>query len=256
MLTGRDEIKLKATLAQLSTKYPERRLEYVLSDATDLSKENFQGIVEHCKDKNLRILINNAGISHGQWKLHYLDHDNILECIKVNSAYPTLLTRHMLPIMGAGEQQDGKRLVIFVTSVTAVMFSSPFASVYGATKSHLRSLSQSLSEEYSDSSIRFLSANFGYVQTKMSKMKKCLFATEPREAVICCLRMHDRVDILPHFKDFQWHFLSGLHRLFLLDIFPGRWFIFVANFRKMFDRVRGRTNCAWEQQLGIKRGCS
>lgn len=72
LFTGRDETKLEETYCLLAAKYPGRKLDYVISDATDLSEENFEAIVERCRNKDIRILINNAGISHGQWKLQYL----------------------------------------------------------------------------------------------------------------------------------------------------------------------------------------
>lgn len=169
----------------------------------------------------------------------------------MNSAYPTLLTRYLLPLMEADQKKHGKRLVVFVTSFSAMMFSSPFASVYGASKSYTRALSKSLSEEYADGSIRFLSANMGYVATKMSKMKEGIWATNPESAVISCLRMHDQVDVIPHLKDIQWHFRSFCCHLFFLDKFPGIWLLVVASYRLMFDKSRGKRQSSMVKQVKI-----
>lgn len=249
LITGRDECKLQTTLRELADKYPDATIDYVVSDATDLSPDNFQAVIDKIKDKDLSILVNNAGISHSQWKLHHLETDSIMDSIKVNAVYPTLLTKNLLPYMGFDRNEKRKKLVIFVTSFSALAISNPFASVYGATKAYARSLCKSLSEEYSESSIRFLSANFGYVSTKMSRMTKNIFASEPYEAVYNCLRMHDQVDAAIHLKDFQFYLWNHIFEVLLLDRLPCLFFRLVAYYRTHFDKLRGKRYSAIHKQV-------
>ena len=120
-----------------------------------------QAMVEEVDSRGLRVdvLINNAGFGT-QGEFATMDPDRIIREIELNCVALTDLTRHFLP--GMLERRHGA--VINVAS-TAGFQPWPTMSVYGASKSYVRSFSQALWWETRNTGVRVLSVCPGPTDT-------------------------------------------------------------------------------------------
>jgi short-subunit dehydrogenase len=110
------------------------------SDGVDLSDVKSLERLELIKDKNIKILVNAAGI--GIFKPHEeIKVNEITNLININLTAPIVLSKLLL-----GTLKANKGYIFNITSIEALRFSK-FSALYTATKSGLRSFSMSLFEE-------------------------------------------------------------------------------------------------------------
>ena len=174
VLISRSEEKLKKTiqdLRQLENAPATAQLTYVVSEASDLSADNFNAIEKQIKDKNLRILVNNVGVSKGTIPFVSQPEAFITDMLSVNCGFPVLITRKILPYMVADKGTSGKRAIINVSSMTAYI-PCPNLAIYAATKAFNLNFSKSLSVELSDVNIDVVAITPGLTQSNLVPIKQ------------------------------------------------------------------------------------
>lgn len=199
VIHGRNEEKLKGVckeLEVLATKF-KVQVEYVVSDADDVSEKNLQRVVERFKERSLKVLVNNVGIGQGgKVKVGELEDGDVEKCLRVNCLYPTLLTKTLIPTMLKG---SGRNVIVNLASVAALI-TCPLSSVYGATKAFNRSFSNSIGAEYAEQGVDVLTVNPGYVATNMTQMSESLLCCGADECAERSLAAFEFGDIMPHWK--------------------------------------------------------
>lgn len=135
ILHGRNLEKVQAVKKEISRQYSSIKIAYLIHDGSLNSR---MGISEIAK-LNIKVLVNNVGV--GPIKA-LTDHSNeeIDQAITLNTAFPTQLTRNLLPYM------EAEALILNVSSY-AGFFSPPYLSVYAATKAYNNTFSISLARE-------------------------------------------------------------------------------------------------------------
>jgi 3-oxoacyl-[acyl-carrier protein] reductase len=109
------------------------------------------------------ILVNNAGIS-GHAKLHEMPEDKFRYIMEVNLFGVYLLCNRVLPHM-----LDKNSGFIFNIASYAGTKGLPGSGAYGATKSGVITMSESLQREVKDNNIKVMAICPGYVYTDMAK---------------------------------------------------------------------------------------
>lgn len=146
-----------------------------LSDKNDLDK-----LSQFIKDKQIDILINNAG-EYIYNKIDDFSYEQIDEIFKVNSVAPVFLISAVVPYMK--EKQWGR--IINIGSISGVM-GEAFASTYSATKASLIGLTKALALELAQDNITINTINPGWVETELGEnsIEKSEFS---KEEVIECV---------------------------------------------------------------------
>ncbi|GAB1430500.1 SDR family NAD(P)-dependent oxidoreductase [Ignavibacteria bacterium] len=116
--------------------------------------------------KNIDILINNAGLSRGLDKLQAGSVDDWEEMIDVNIKGLLYMTRAVLP--GMIERAAG--MIINIASVAGRM-AYPSGNVYCATKSAVRTISESLQLDVNGTGVRVCNIDPGLVETEFSLVR-------------------------------------------------------------------------------------
>jgi short-subunit dehydrogenase len=133
-----------------------------LADLADLEKEFISRIREHTD--TIDALFNNAGqlINKPFNQIHVRDARSLFE---VNFFVPAQLIRICLPLM----EKSTLKHIVNVTSMAGYQGSKKFngLSYYSASKAALGSLTECLSEEFSDIGITVNALSIGSVQTEM-----------------------------------------------------------------------------------------
>ncbi|KAK1827436.1 putative short chain dehydrogenase protein [Podospora conica] len=147
VIHGRNPTKLAVVLAQLESTYPLRSFRVLLADATNCAHDTFKDIVHRLSDLHLTILVNNVGsVSRRATSTDYrpLDdytHAELVDTVALNVLFPTLLTRALTPTLAA----NGPALIVFLGSVADLGL--PLVAPYGASKTYLGTLAESLALE-------------------------------------------------------------------------------------------------------------
>jgi 17beta-estradiol 17-dehydrogenase / very-long-chain 3-oxoacyl-CoA reductase len=134
ILHGRNEEKLKRTIATLKTQHPEHEFKLFIHDAEkELTQEILSHLVDSLKDIHLTVLINNVGGSGSvkpAWQTFLARSvEDIDKYINMNVRFPTQLTRALLPLLIKNKPSLIMNLSSFAASVP-----SPYASVYSGSK--------------------------------------------------------------------------------------------------------------------------
>ena len=141
----------------------------------DLTEETFMSKLSSItKDKEIGILINNAGIgSTGEFVNADAEHE--IKMVKLNCIAPTILTHHF--VKGMKERKKGA--IIFLGSVTAFQ-PTPFMASYSATKVFNLFLGNSLWWELKKYNIDVLSLNPGGTETEFQRIADAKTGPIPR----------------------------------------------------------------------------
>lgn len=138
ILVARREDKLLELKKIIEEKYSVS-VEIIIQDLT--KQDAAKTIYEKIKDKQIDVLINNAGFGvHGEFI--QTDTQKELEMIQVNITVLTELTKYILPDM----VQRGSGKILNVAS-TAAFEPGPFMAVYFATKAYVLSFTEAIAEE-------------------------------------------------------------------------------------------------------------
>jgi short-subunit dehydrogenase len=189
----------------------------------------------------LRVLINNDGQGQGGKKRladldvsvdERKDTDIFEQIVMVNCGYPVLLTRAFLRHLYSRRDWNGngRILIVNVASCAALMPSTPFSSLYSASKAFNRSFSLSLASELAAKRLLHYDASLpidcvavspGFVESSMTQMSKsfiCCTAQEHAKATLQAIAVAVRggfwsvaTDLIPHWKHaLMWSFVKGI----------------------------------------------
>lgn len=143
-----------------------------------------ENLFNYFKEKNISIdiLVNNAGIgSIGEFKNISWEESNKL--IELNITSLTHMTKLFLDNINSQEKSE-KRGIINLSSTASFQSGGPYANVYYASKTYVKSFSLALSEELSNKNIRVMCLCPGPVKTDfkgMKEMKKSFYIMTPEE---------------------------------------------------------------------------
>lgn len=159
VIVARSKDKLEALKKELEGKHNIK----VVVIAKDLGlPESPKEIYDEIKQAGIEIeiLINNAGFG-GVGVFHELDYEQHMAMINLNVTSLTAMTRLFLPDFV--KRNSGK---ILNNSSTASLMPGPLQAVYFATKAYVRSLSNALSAELSDTNITVTNLMPGATETE------------------------------------------------------------------------------------------
>lgn len=130
----------------------------------DLSKEdNLNNLSDFIKDKNIDILINNAG-EYIYNKIENISYGHIDSIFKVNSFAPIFLISAVVPYMKS--KKWGR--IVNIGSISGVM-GEACASTYSATKASLIGLTKAVALELAQDNITINTINPGWVETELGE---------------------------------------------------------------------------------------
>jgi NAD(P)-dependent dehydrogenase (short-subunit alcohol dehydrogenase family) len=156
ILSARNEERLKETLSQMENISLHRII------TADLSNEKEIGdIVESVPDK-LNGIVHCAGFTVPK-PFQFLSKENFRDVMNVNFEAPVLLTQQLLK----KKKIAGSSSIVFISSISGVLCSSPAGSVYSASKGAINGVAKSLAIELSVKEIRVNSVNPGMVHTNI-----------------------------------------------------------------------------------------
>ena len=155
VLHGRNEEKLQAVKLEIETDNPQCRVVLLLHDGSRKSRVN----VEEIEHLPVTVLVNNVGIGPMN-ALADFSADEIDETITLNMAFPSQLTRSLLP-------QLGKQALILNISSYAGLFPPPYLAVYAGSKAYNNAYSISLARELEN--VEVISIITGSVNTGTNK---------------------------------------------------------------------------------------
>lgn len=135
ILHGRNREKILAVENEIITMYPQIKVACLIHDASLNSQPDISEITK----LSIRVLVNNVGVGPIK-KLVNHSNPEIDQTITLNTAFPTQLTRNLLPYM------EEEALILNVSSY-AGLFPPPYLSVYAATKAYNNAFSISLARE-------------------------------------------------------------------------------------------------------------
>jgi len=146
----------------------------------DLSNEvNCQSLYDKCKDKDVEILVNNAGFGvFGEFSKTELSKD--MQMLSVNTLAVHILTKLFLNDF----IKKGKGRILNVASAAGFMPSGPLLSTYYATKAYVLTLTRSIAKELkkTNSKVTISALCPGPVKTEFDKVAGVEFATAGMEA--------------------------------------------------------------------------
>lgn len=150
ILHGRNKAKLEGLVQKLQPKYPQRQFRILVIDVSKREdwKDALKSFVDEIRNSsiNLKVLINNVGGTGGSFnafdKMSERDPEAITKVIDVNTAFPSMITHSLLPILEANQPS----LVINISSITAVL-PPPYLGLYSGCKAFNLVWSRSLQSE-------------------------------------------------------------------------------------------------------------
>lgn len=163
IIVARRKDRLEKIAEEIRTNH---KVEVVVVQA-DLSEENFlQKIIEAVGEREIGILINNAGLgSVSEFVNAEAEHE--IKMVKVNCVAPVVLTHHFLPQMI--KRKSGA--IIFLGSILSFQ-PTPFSAAYSATKAFNSYLGDALWYELKKYNIDVLSLNPGGTDTEFLRLSK------------------------------------------------------------------------------------
>ncbi|GAA4158991.1 hypothetical protein GCM10022217_21020 [Chryseobacterium ginsenosidimutans] len=151
ILHGRNVNKLKLVEDEIKAINANCRIISLLQDGSKNSQLNISSI----KNLPISVLINNVGVGPIDELINFTN-EEIEETIRLNTIFPSKLTRDLLP------QLSEQSLILNVSSY-AGLFPPPYLAVYAGTKAYNNAFSVSLAREIDD--IEIISLITGSVNT-------------------------------------------------------------------------------------------
>ena len=150
----------------------------VTFDFSTASDEQYDNLVSELKkNKNIRIVVNNVGVSY-DYPVYYheLERKKINDLINVNVKSAAFLTHGLLPELISNAKGNSKRSLIVNISSATSLIPTPLLAGYGGAKSFVNTWSEALNAEYAHKKVDVVTLTPWFVSTKMSKMKPSLLA--------------------------------------------------------------------------------
>jgi 17beta-estradiol 17-dehydrogenase / very-long-chain 3-oxoacyl-CoA reductase len=142
VIHGRSKDKLDAVQAEILKEHPETTVVCLVHDAGE--KADWPRLIKQVEGLNITILINNVGSSRPCPfnSLEAATDEQIETVIRVNTIFPTQLTRNLLPTL----LKNSPSLILNLTSA-GIIFPPPFITVYCGTKAYNVVWSRALTNE-------------------------------------------------------------------------------------------------------------
>jgi len=208
ILHGRNQDKLNAVALEIKALFPACRVVCIDHDGANdghMDTEIISGLT-------INILVNNVGVGPiGQ--LEGFSNDEIAETIKLNTTFPSQLTKDLLPHLNSQPS-----LILNVSSYAGI-YPPPYLAVYAGTKAYNNAFSISLSRELENIEVISLvtgSVNTG-TNTKSITFMRPSAAKYARHvvSVVGC----GRKSIMPYWPHAIQHFLISLLPEEIIDHF-------------------------------------
>ncbi len=183
LLIARNELKTRKVEAELKKFFPNISYKIVLADFKNVLDENFfQNIEKEIKLLNVKILINNVGITHVSNFVNSTEME-IREIIFINSYSTVLLSKLFINQINNTNEKIQKYAIINVGSILGNI-PLPYLSIYCATKAFINNFSESLYYEFQEKNIDIFCLTPYYVSTKMTGFKKLALDTITTEECV------------------------------------------------------------------------
>lgn len=181
----------KATAAAQSLNKVDMPIHPYALDVTNEHELNQMAIWIQHKFGKLDLIINNAGINPKDYTdkdkmakafyLDYLDADELLEVIRINSIAPLMLVKHMRSVLKKSMQPLVVNISSWLGSVTNLQFGGHYG--YVGSKNLLNVLNKSMANELKQDGIICINVNPGWVQTDMGGKKATFTADESVDSI-------------------------------------------------------------------------
>lgn len=144
-------------------------------------------------DDGLNLLINNAGIAGKFLRIGFVKADAMLECFKINTVAPTMLTKEFIPLLkqaannNPNEPLGARRAaVVNITSILGSISNNDVGGYYPyrCSKSALNAATKSLSHDLKDYNILVACVHPGWVKTDMGGAKAPMEVESSCESLI------------------------------------------------------------------------
>ncbi|XP_039255108.1 inactive hydroxysteroid dehydrogenase-like protein 1 [Styela clava] len=151
----------------------------IIHDFCTASADQYAGITDILKDKEIGILINNAGV-HYDHPMYFteVDPERLYAITQVNMTGLVMLTHAIVPSMIARR----KGLIVNLSS-GAGWLPVPLITLYSASKAFVSHFSKSLGMELKQHNIHIQSLEPMYISTRMSKFSSLLSSTSPNAKI-------------------------------------------------------------------------
>jgi NAD(P)-dependent dehydrogenase (short-subunit alcohol dehydrogenase family) len=156
ILSARNEERLKETLSQMENTSLHRII------PADLSNEKEIGDIAESVPDKLNGIVHCAGFTVPK-PFQFLSKENFRDVMNVNFEAPVLLTQQLLKKKKIANSSS----IVFISSISGVLCSSPAGSVYSASKGAINGIAKSMAIELSVKEIRVNSVNPGMVHTNI-----------------------------------------------------------------------------------------
>jgi NAD(P)-dependent dehydrogenase (short-subunit alcohol dehydrogenase family) len=156
IITARNEKRLNETFLQMDNQNDHKIISADLSDEDSIEK-----IVEFVPDR-LDGIVQCAGFTVSK-PFQFLSKENIKSVMTVNFEAPVLLTQQLLKKKKIAKPAS----VVFISSISGVLCSSPAGSIYSASKGAVNGIVKNLAIELSVKGIRVNCVNPGMIDTNI-----------------------------------------------------------------------------------------
>jgi len=182
IIHGRNEEKLEAVRQGIEAQVPRVDVRILVADATKVTEDTLQVLLQRqIKGLKISILINNVGFSNRMRKVPELDLEkDILDVIAVNSIFPTIMTRTVLPHMT-------KPGLILSIGSGASFVPPPYLASYAGAKAYFSAFTEVLRRELRGTGIDVQLMVANSVVSGSNKTSKRLDRPTSKTFAKCCM---------------------------------------------------------------------
>ncbi|EFX74260.1 hypothetical protein DAPPUDRAFT_226844 [Daphnia pulex] len=168
VLISRTPAKLEKVANEIKSDFSSVDIKTIAVDFTD-GNSIYSKIEAELSQLEVGILVNNVGMAVGfaERFVEIADEKSLNDIVNCNILSMVRMSRLILPQM-----IERKRGVIVNIGSISGAFSTPLATIYGATKAFVDKFSRDLSAEVKDSGVTVQTVHPGFVVTNMSKLRR------------------------------------------------------------------------------------
>lgn len=210
VLISRTESKLQAVAKEISDKYSDVEVKYVVCDYSNFDEAARKKVSGAISGLEVGVLVNNVGVSYTYPKFfHELADQDVANLMEMNVNSTTWMTK--MVIGGMAERKSGA--VVNIASA-AGLYTMPLLAQYSAAKGYIEKFSRGLNAEYSKKGVTVQCQAPFYVATKLAKMRKSFTVPTPDAFVGMSIKWIGYADAVV--SPFWFHNLQG----WFLDLLP------------------------------------